>query len=57
MPTGQVESPADSRADNQPICQSASGHSSGSQFNLHEGQKANLNKQAYTKRALISAAY
>ena len=34
MPTGQVESPADSRADNQPICQSASGHSSGSQFNL-----------------------
>ena len=34
MPTGQVESPADSRADNQPICESASGHSSGSQFNL-----------------------
>ena len=34
MPTGQVESPADSRADNQPICESASGHSSGCRFNL-----------------------
>ena len=34
MPTGYVESPADSQADNQPTCQSASGHSLASQFNL-----------------------